>query len=634
MASTVASSGGGRKPRVALVEYGAGNVRSVRNALSALGCDAATARTAGEIDRADALIFPGVGSFGSAMHSLRSSGLAEPIRQHVGSGGAFLGVCLGMQLLFDGSAENGGCDGLGLVPGFVEAFPAIDSTGSKVSVPHMGWNTLSISDKSVESGLCSHLHPGSDHVYFVHSYRAQVTDVDQEDWVAATCDYNGSFVAAIEQGDVFACQFHPEKSARKGLELYRRFLVHVGAIRSEYDANNSDDSGASVSPLGDNGGGEQQQRSATDLPDARHAFSASSHDTHIDRYFRTDTATETSTAAATATAAASSSSSSAAYENSHPGLSKRVIACMDVRANDEGDLVVTKGDSYDVRESGDGSDGSVRNLGKPVDLAERYYNEGADEVTFLNITGFRDFPLSDLPMLQLVRRASERIFVPLTVGGGIRDFTDPDGTYHSALDVAAEYFRSGADKVSIGSDAVYAAEEYLMNGRLTGESAIEAISQVYGRQAVVVSIDPRRVYVSDPASVTFKTSFALPEGPNGEQFCWYQCTAKGGREVRDMGAVELAQAVEALGAGEILLNCIDEDGHGNGFDLALINEVSSAVTIPVIASSGAGRAEHFTEVFKRTSASAALAAGIFHRDEVSIGETKAHMADNDVPVRR
>ncbi|MBA0802103.1 hypothetical protein Gohar_012432 [Gossypium harknessii] len=136
-----------------------------------------------------------------------------------------------------------------------------------------------------------------------------------------------------------------------------------------------------------------------------------------------------------------------------------VIACLDVRTNDKGDLVVTKGDQYDVREQT--KENEVRNLGKPVELAGQYYKDGADEVSFLNITGFRDFPLGDLPMLQVLRHTSENVFVPLTVGGGIRDFTDANGRYYSSLEVASEYFRSGADKISIGSDAVYAAEEYI-----------------------------------------------------------------------------------------------------------------------------------------------------------------------------
>ncbi|KAJ6896063.1 imidazole glycerol phosphate synthase hishf chloroplastic [Populus alba x Populus x berolinensis] len=160
----------------------------------------------------------------------------------------------------------------------------------------------------------------------------------------------------------------------------------------------------------------------------------------------------------------------------------------------------------------------VRNLGKPVELAGQYYNDGADEVSFLNITGFRDFPLGDVPMLQVLRRASENVFVPLTVGGGIRDFTDSNGRSDFSVYVADQsygiilawklhqnYFRSGADKISIGSDAVHAAEEYLKTKVKTGKSSIEQISRVYGNQAVVVSIDPRRVYLNDPSDVEFKS---------------------------------------------------------------------------------------------------------------------------------
>ncbi|CAM8954556.1 unnamed protein product [Rhodiola kirilowii] len=226
----------------------------------------------------------------------------------------------------------------------------------------------------------------------------------------------------------------------------------------------------------------------------------------------------------------------------------------------------------------------VRNLGKPVELAGQYYKDGADEVSFLNITGFRDFPLGDLPMLQVLRITSENVFVPFTVGGGIRDFIDGDGKHYSSLEVASEYFRSGADKISVGSDAVYAAEEFIKTGVKTGKSSLDfgANIRVYGNQAVVVSIDPRRV--------------------------------NGGRESREIGAFELAKAFEELGAGEILLNCIDCDD--------LIKLVSDAVSIPVIASSGAGAVNHFSEVFQKTNASAALAAGIFHRKEVPIKSLK------------
>jgi glutamine amidotransferase/cyclase len=301
-------------------------------------------------------------------------------------------------------------------------------------------------------------------------------------------------------------------------------------------------------------------------------------------------------------------------------LAKRIIACLDVRANDQGDLVVTKGDQYDVRESG-----NVRNLGKPVELAGRYFEEGADEVTFLNITGFRDFPLADMPMIEVLKQTSKNVFVPLTIGGGIRDFTDKNGRSYTALEVAAEYFRSGADKISIGSDAVYIVEDYLKTGRQTGKSAIEQISYVYGNQAVVISIDPRRVYVESPEDTDHPTVETAISGPEGQRYCWFQCTVKGGREGRDVDAVTLARVCETLGAGEILLNCIDRDGTNAGFDIELINAVKQAVSIPVIASSGAGCEAHFAEVFEQTDAESALAAGIFHRREVPIAAVKEHL---------
>lgn len=328
------------------------------------------------------------------------------------------------------------------------------------------------------------------------------------------------------------------------------------------------------------------------------------------------------------------------------GLTHRVIACLDVRANDAGDLVVTKGDQYDVREQG-AVDKAVRNLGKPVDLARRYYEQGADEITFLNITSFRNCPATDQPMLEVLRRASETVFVPLTVGGGIRDTVDPDGQKVAALDVAKLYFASGADKVSIGSDAVITAEEYYARGKTCeGTTAIETISTAYGNQAVVVSVDPRRVYVASMEATPHHTLATKFPGPNGERFCWYQCTVKGGREARDLDVRQLVQAVEALGAGEVLLNCIDRDGSNSGFDLELIADVKAAVKIPVIASSGAGNPDHFVEVFEATQADAALGAGIvsfcqvdlanmaqFHREEYTVKQVKDRLLEKGLSVR-
>ncbi|KQK22507.1 imidazole glycerol phosphate synthase hisHF, chloroplastic [Brachypodium distachyon] len=528
---------------VTLLDYGAGNVRSVRNAIRHLGFNIRDVRSPEDILTADRLVFPGVGAFGSAMDVLNRTGMADALREYIRRDRPFLGICLGLQLLFDSSEENGPVSGLGVIPGVVRRF---DSSEGLI-VPHIGWNALQITkDTQLLQGANGY------HVYFVHSYHALPSD-DNRDWISSTCNYGQSFISSVSMGNIQAVQFHPEKSGATGLSIFEKFL----------------------SP----------NSSGTKAPPRRKASK----------------------------------------------LAKRVIACLDVRSNDNGDLVVTKGDQYDVRDHS--SSKEVRNLGKPVELASQYYIDGADEVSFLNITGFRAFPLGDLPMLEVLRCASEKVFVPLTVGGGIRDFTDASGRYYSSLEVASEYFRSGADKISIGSDAVFAAEAYLQTGVKTGKSSLEQISRVYGNQAVVVSIDPRRVYVKSPDEVQFKTVKVSSKGPLGEEYAWYQCTVSGGRDSRPIGAYELAQAVEELGAGEILLNCIDCDGQGCGFDIDLIKMVSDAVTIPVIASSGAGAVEHFSEVFEKTNASAALAAGIFHRKEVPILAVKEHLVDDGVEVR-
>ena len=238
-------------------------------------------------------------------------------------------------------------------------------------------------------------------------------------------------------------------------------------------------------------------------------------------------------------------------------------------------------------------------------------------------------------MLEVLRQASATVFVPLTIGGGIRDTVDPEtGRTVPALEVATLYFQSGADKVSIGSDACDAAEEYLRAGKkLSGKTAIESISEAYGAQAVVVSIDPKRVYVDSPSATTHNTVETSYPGPNGEKYCWYACTAKGGRETRDLDVVQLATAVEAMGAGELLLNCIDKDGTNSGFDLELIRSVKGAVRIPVIASSGAGNAGHFAEVFEKTPVDAALGAGMFHRGEWTVKQVKEVLEKDGLVVR-
>jgi glutamine amidotransferase/cyclase len=515
---------------ITLLDYGAGNVRSVINALEKLGETVSIVSGKEDILRAEKLVFPGVGNFGSMMESLNRKGFNEPLTDYIRQGRPFLGICLGLQVLFERSEEAPGVAGLGIVPGEVKRLRI------GCSVPHIGWNGIRVRQRSsLFRGV-----GGEEKFYFVHSYAVHPRE---ESVVLTTTNYGGKFVSAIRLGRMVATQFHPEKSGEAGLTILKNFL---------------DDSREEDAPPG----GSRETR-----------------------------------------------------------LAKRIIACLDVRGNDQGDLVVTKGDRYDVREKG-----SVRNLGKPVALAKRYYQEGADEITFLNITGFRDFPLEDMPMIEVLKQTSRHVFVPLTIGGGIRDYTDKDGREYSALEVADAYFRSGADKISIGSDAVQIVEECLRTGQHTGRSSIEQIARVYGNQAVVVSVDPRRVYVEAPERVPHPVMETAFPGPRGERFCWYQCTIKGGREGRELDAVTLARECERLGAGEILLNCIDRDGTNQGFDIELIRSVKDAVSIPVIASSGAGCEEHFLEVFLRTDVESALAAGIFHRREVPIGLVKRFLA--------
>ncbi|BGP54455.1 hypothetical protein JCM8202_001533 [Rhodotorula sphaerocarpa] len=621
-----------------LLDYGAGNVASLANSVRSLGYEFKWVQTAEDIKNADRILFPGVGAFGSAMAGLQKRGFVEPLKEYINSGKPYMGICIGMQALFASSIESPEQPGLGIIPAEVGRFSSEDK-----KVPCMGWNGVTERREIGEEGRKAYgLGEGEDSYYFVHSYRADATQEGVQDWILTMTQYGEEkYVSSVQKGNVFGTQFHPEKSGRAGLALIKAWLESTDPAAAKEAAKNPPD--VSTRPL----------REQADI------------DADLKR----------------------------------KGFTKRIVACLDVRANDQGDLVVTKGDQYDVREAEESettaderpsgapeesaqTDSSapvaeptlpastvsadpsepppakrqrqreVRNLGKPVDLARRYYTEGADEVAFLNITAFRSTPLHDQPMLDVLRGASETVFVPLTIGGGIRDTVDPDGTERSALEVAGTYFRCGADKVSIGSDAVFAVEELLAaGGKKSGKTGIETISYAYGAQAVVVSFDPKRVYAASledipeihrasavdlagPLKSSPETKPRDDLGPDGERYCWYQCTVQGGRNVRDIDVVQLAQGVEALGAGEILLNSVDKDGSKSGFDCRLVDLVRSSVSIPVVASSGAGKVEDFDEVFKVTDVEAALAAGIFHRKEVPIEDVKKHLVEQKVKVRK
>ena len=519
-----------------------------------------------------------------------------------------------MQALFSGSDEAPGVDGLGVIDGQLRRF---DETGTRPangnggrqgrkSVPCIGWNSARIVQHpgSTTTGQSFYGLEDWSKYYYVHSYFAPYNpgcELEKQGWTVATARYGDeTYAGAIGKGNVFATQFHPEKSGEAGLRVIKAFLD-----------------------------GKQWEEITMPKPNS------TPNDHHEP-----------------------AKKGAGASESNANGLTRRIIACLDVRTNDDGDLVVTKGDQYDVREKKSPSTtkdnspstsatqkvsaGQVRNLGKPVHLAERYYHQSADEITFLNITSFRNCPVSDLPMLEILRQTSRTVFVPLTIGGGIRETVDPStGRPVSALEVAKLYFSSGADKVSIGSDAVLAAKDFYAGGgfgsstSLSGKTAIETISAAYGRQAVVVSVDPRRIFVASPDSTphhSLRTRF--PDPSTGREWVWYQTTTHGGRTPHDLDVVQLVRAVERMGAGEILLNAIDRDGSNAGFDLELISMVKDAVGLPVVASSGAGRPQHFEEVFREADADAALGAGMFHRGEYSVREVKEWLEEAGMVVRR
>lgn len=251
-------------------------------------------------------------------------------------------------------------------------------------------------------------------------------------------------------------------------------------------------------------------------------------------------------------------------------LAKRIIPCLDVQNGK-----VVKGVNFV----------GIREVGDPVECAMEYDRQGADEITFLDITATHE---GRSTMIDVVRNTAKNVFVPLTVGGGIR-----------TVDDFRDILRAGADKISVNSAAV-------RNPQLIKDAA-----ERFGSQCVVVAIDAKR------------------RNDGG-----FTVVVNGGRIDMKMDAVEWAKTCERLGAGELLLTSMDTDGCRGGFDLALTNAVTNAVSIPVIASGGCGSLNHFSEVFQKTGADAALAASLFHFRELTVEQVKQHLCENEIPVRR
>jgi glutamine amidotransferase len=208
---------------VTVLDYGMGNLRSVQRALEAAGTEVTVADSASAARGAARLVVPGQGAFRDCMARLTETGLADVLREHWAAERPFLGICLGLQVLFEVSDEHGPVPGLARLPGRVERFaePLTDAGGARLKIPHMGWNEVRVaSDHPVFAGLDA--ADWSRWFYFVHSYRPVPADADD---VALWCDYGGDFCAAVAHDNVVAVQFHPEKSQRAGLELLRRFLA-------------------------------------------------------------------------------------------------------------------------------------------------------------------------------------------------------------------------------------------------------------------------------------------------------------------------------------------------------------------------------------------------------------------------
>ncbi len=202
---------------IAVIDYGAGNLQSVVKAFNFIGCDVRVTADKDELLGASAAVLPGVGAFGDSMECLKNSKLINPVLDFIESGKPFLGICLGLQLLFEGSEESPCVSGLGVLDGTIQKIPA--ETGLKI--PHIGWNSLDIKQPH---GLFQDLDPNP-YVYFVHSYYLKAKNPDE---VSAITNYGVSIDAAVQKGNLFATQFHPEKSGKTGLQMLQNFIRLIG----------------------------------------------------------------------------------------------------------------------------------------------------------------------------------------------------------------------------------------------------------------------------------------------------------------------------------------------------------------------------------------------------------------------
>ena len=664
---------------IAIIDYKAGNIASLVAALQRLGEDCVVSNDPKVIQAADKVIFPGQGRAAPAMRELKRTGLDQLIPQLTQP---FLGICLGMQLLLETSAEdNTKC--LAVVPGQVRRFQ------TDAPVPQVGWN----------NGY-----------YFVHSY--YVATAPQ--YTVSRAQYGGQwFASMIAKDNFFGLQFHPEKSGAAGLQLLRQFC-ETGRIQLTQIIPAIDVLGGQCVRLRQGDYDQVTQYSTDPLTVAKQFAEEGTTWLHVVDLDGAKAGKPVNQAVIARIVSESglrvevgggirTAETARQYLRSgvdrvilgtaavqQPALvgeliqefgRERVVVGLDVKAGNVAtqgwavntgvtltdalaqfkqynlrsviitdiskdgmltgpnlelarlvqqagfDVIVSGGITTEtdmasvrsmnaegmiigkalyegnltIKQSGftkriiaclDIAQGRVvkgthftdlKDKGDAVELAKKYEDQGADEIVFLDIMATVE---QRETLYSLVRRVAASLSIPFCVGGGVR-----------TVDDIRALLLAGADKVSIGSAAVK-----------TPQLVTEA-SQAFGAQCIVVSVDPKW---------------------NGS---YWEVFIKGGREATGVNAVEFAQHIEQAGAGELLVNSLDRDGTQGGYDLKLINAISQAAHIPVIASSGVGTSRHVVEAFTNTQCSAALVAGVLHNGQLTVADIKKELVKNLIPVR-
>jgi cyclase len=516
---------------IGLVDYGAGNLFSVWNATDRLGFESRIISSPTDFNGVDRIILPGVGHFGAAGERLRVSGVFDALRKWTAGGRPLLGIFLGMQLLFDRSDEDGGQNpGLGIFRGRV-----LELRGPRRL--HMGWNTINptTSGRFLSGGF----------YYFVHGFAPRAENA--ADILAESRFGESRFPAVVRRGAILGVQFHPEKSGPLGLDLLARWAEG----RMDVPA-----AGATISPPS---------------PSSPPAEINERFPLQVDKRFPTAFPGEPLVGGSKGVCpfGRRTDALSAAPRkrvDSLPAI--RIIPCLDM---DDGRVV--KGVRFE----------NLRDVGDPAELAHRYNAQRADELCFLDVGASWK---SRKTLLEVVRRVSKEVFIPLTVGGGLRSVED-----------IREALAAGADKVSLCTAAVENPE------------LLTAAAERFGRQCLVLSLDAK----------------AKGDG--------WTVTTHGGRRDRNLDAASWAARAESLGAGEILLNSVDRDGTGTGYDLELLRQVRGAVRIPVIASGGGEDPAQAWAAVDQGEAEAVLLASGLHSGRRTVADYKNYFREKGARLR-